>query len=752
MQTRSILLYLCCFFFIPAILSAQAPEIDILGGNPWQSIANGDATPSVEDGTDFGNVDLDGGIVSHIFKILNKGTADLIINGFGPIGPAGGEEFYTWVKRVPFTIAPGESYVVTYYFDPEDHGLRTGTLYVYSNDSDEGTYTFALQGIGGDPDIEVQGGDPYLSIPCGDTTPSVDDGTDYGNVEITGGTIDHTFKVVNVGYDTLRITGIPQDAGADQNDFYYPNAIWHLPSCLLRNETWSFPYRFNPSATGVRTTTLTVYSDDPDEGTYSFVLQGTGKTVEMDVQGNGLSIPDGGGHSLDNGTAYGFVFIGSSVIHSFTIVNTGDGDLELTGNPRVSVSGTHTSDFTVSLPPSATVGPGGCTSEFRIEFQPSGPGQRLASLSIENDDPDENPYDIGLDGWGEVEVTFTNGADASLNFMQTTPAPPVNNWPMGQFSLSADQEAVLTHVVVALDGTYTGLAGANPFRIYASNTNDFSTATARGSDAAASGSTVTLEVNDAVPTSTRYYWLTADLGVGAAGTITGTISDASGIVVSDGQPGPDSKYGPLNADPDVSLPVELVSFSAHPENRSVVLEWITECEVDHFGFIVERSDDYQTSWRVIASYENNDMLRGQGDSSSQTKYKYVDVQAEPGHCYYYRLIDINVLGDTKTYPSIFIQLVGLPKETRFEKPYPNPFNPQTYIAYNLAEETLLEITVFDMLGHTIKELYNGHQRAGSYHVYWNGTDENGMKVSSGLYVICMQTETVKEIQKVMFVK
>lgn len=215
---------LCCLILSPVILSGQAPEIDIQGGDPWQSIADGDATPSVEDGTDFGNVDLDVGTVSHNFKVLNEGTADLIITGIGPLSG----EFYPFLKRMPITIAPGESTELTYFFSPEEHGLRTGTLQVNSNDSDEGTYTFALQGIGGDPDIEVLGGDPYQPIPCGDTTPSVDDGTDYGSVVVSGGYIDHLFRIVNVGYDTLRLSALPTDTGPNQDDFYDPSVIWRV--------------------------------------------------------------------------------------------------------------------------------------------------------------------------------------------------------------------------------------------------------------------------------------------------------------------------------------------------------------------------------------------------------------------------------------------------------------------------------------------------------------------------------------------
>lgn len=492
-------------------------------------------------------------------------------------------------------------------------------------------------------------------------------------------------------------------------------------------------------------------TNDPDEGTFSFTLQGTGGFPEMDVQGNGNSIPDGGGHSLDNGTAYGFVFIGSSDIHTFTIENTGDGDLELTGSPRVSVSGTHASDFTVSLQPSATVGPGGCTSDFSIEFTPSAPGQRMASLTIDNNDANENPYDIGLDGWGRIEVTFTNGARTSLNFTQSHPTPPVNNWPMGQFSLSAETDAVLNSVIVDLSGTYSGLSGAKPFRIYASDTNDFSTASAKGSDAAASGGSVTVQVNDAVSTSTRYYWLTVDLAEGAGGTITGTISDASGIIVYDGDSGSSSRYGPLNTGSDVSLPVTLSSFSARAEGKTVVLEWATESEVDHLGFILERKTNH-TVWLQIASYQTHTALEGQGNTSTRTEYSFTDSDVEPGNGYYYRLSDVSNSGDVTTYPPLFIQLDKLPEETLMEKAYPNPFNPCTYISYHLSENTDVMITVFDMLGRPVKTLFNGNQVAGSYHVYWNGVDEYGIKTSTGNYIISMQTESITQIQKVMFIK
>jgi flagellar hook assembly protein FlgD len=87
-----------------------------------------------------------------------------------------------------------------------------------------------------------------------------------------------------------------------------------------------------------------------------------------------------------------------------------------------------------------------------------------------------------------------------------------------------------------------------------------------------------------------------------------------------------------------------------------------------------------------------------------------------------------------------------------ENAYPNPFNPQTYIAYRLSENTDVNITVFDMLGRRVKTLFDGRQPAGSYHVYWNGTTETGSRAPSGGYIIRMETENMKRVQKITLVK
>lgn len=66
--------------------------------------------------------------------------------------------------------------------------------------------------------------------------------------------------------------------------------------------------------------------------------------------------------------------------------------------------------------------------------------------------------------------------------------------------------------------------------------------------------------------------------------------------------------------------------------------------------------------------------------------------------------------------------------------YPNPFNPSTTIAYTLPEEASIGLEVFDMMGRRVRTLLVGSRSAGYYNVVWNGKDDTGSDVSSGVYI------------------
>ncbi len=76
---------------------------------------------------------------------------------------------------------------------------------------------------------------------------------------------------------------------------------------------------------------------------------------------------------------------------------------------------------------------------------------------------------------------------------------------------------------------------------------------------------------------------------------------------------------------------------------------------------------------------------------------------------------------------------SIPNNFVVQQNYPNPFNPDTRITYSLPQSSFVSIDVFDELGRHVRSLVSQNMPAGEHGVTWNGIDENGRSVSTGLY-------------------
>ena len=105
------------------------------------------------------------------------------------------------------------------------------------------------------------------------------------------------------------------------------------------------------------------------------------------------------------------------------------------------------------------------------------------------------------------------------------------------------------------------------------------------------------------------------------------------------------------------------------------------------------------------------------------------------------------------------QLLGLllPKETALLPNYPNPFNPETWIPYQLAEPTDATLHIYSVKGALVRTLALGHQMAGTYQsknraVYWDGRNEHGETVASGVYFYTLTTGNFTATRKMLIRK
>tara|TARA_Y100001970_G_scaffold70320_1_gene89553 strand:- start:4752 stop:7523 length:2772 start_codon:yes stop_codon:yes gene_type:complete len=101
-------------------------------------------------------------------------------------------------------------------------------------------------------------------------------------------------------------------------------------------------------------------------------------------------------------------------------------------------------------------------------------------------------------------------------------------------------------------------------------------------------------------------------------------------------------------------------------------------------------------------------------------------------------------------PTILEKVV--PNVFAIHQNYPNPFNPTTTLKYDLPEDAMVNIIIYDMMGRAVKTMVNNQQNAGFKSVHWNATNDNGFPVSAGLYLYSIQAGEFRQTKKMVLLK
>jgi flagellar hook assembly protein FlgD len=97
----------------------------------------------------------------------------------------------------------------------------------------------------------------------------------------------------------------------------------------------------------------------------------------------------------------------------------------------------------------------------------------------------------------------------------------------------------------------------------------------------------------------------------------------------------------------------------------------------------------------------------------------------------------------------------LPRTLALHQNYPNPFNPSTVISYDIPpelEESEMLLTVYDIRGRKVRTLRSESVKAGQYQVTWDGRDDRGKVLSSGIYLYRLQIGSVVETKRMVILK
>ena len=108
--------------------------------------------------------------------------------------------------------------------------------------------------------------------------------------------------------------------------------------------------------------------------------------------------------------------------------------------------------------------------------------------------------------------------------------------------------------------------------------------------------------------------------------------------------------------------------------------------------------------------------------------------------------------DTSNCEQVSIIDETLPITYNLHNAYPNPFNPVTTLQYDLPEDGLVNITIYNMMGRVVKTMVNTQQNAGFKSIQWNATNNIGQSVSAGLYLYTIQAGKFRQTKKMVLLK
>lgn len=208
----------------------------------------------------------------------------------------------------------------------------------------------------------------------------------------------------------------------------------------------------------------------------------------------------------------------------------------------------------------------------------------------------------------------------------------------------------------------------------------------------------------------------------------------------------DSGYSADNLSPKAPLPLV-----ANKAAGKVTVEW-TQSEDKDFNFY--------NVYRGTAQDFNPSATQAVGRLADT---KFTEVLSTTGQKYYYRITAVDFSGNESTYSleisedNVITSInspntSGIPNEFGLAQNYPNPFNPTTMLQYALPANAHVTLQIFDILGRQVRALVSEYSYAGYHEVMWDGRDNNGALVSSGIYIYRIQAGRFSSTKKMILMK
>ncbi len=195
---------------------------------------------------------------------------------------------------------------------------------------------------------------------------------------------------------------------------------------------------------------------------------------------------------------------------------------------------------------------------------------------------------------------------------------------------------------------------------------------------------------------------------------------------------------------DSPYPVELTAFNSNIIGKDITLSWSTSTELNNSGFEIQRAIENEKL--KIENWNKIGFVSGGGTTNEPKDYSFTDRNLETGE-YKYRLKQLDFNGNFEYFEFPEVVSIGIPDKFDLSQNYPNPFNPVTTINYDLPNDGIVTIKVYDILGREMKMLVNEMKTAGYHKIKFNAAD-----LASGAYLYRMVAGDFIAVKKFVVLK
>ncbi|MEZ4744606.1 MAG: choice-of-anchor D domain-containing protein [Calditrichia bacterium] len=745
---------------------------------------------------DFGTVEIGNAAGPATITVSNTGTAELTVSA---ISDPGGEFVLTNVPVLSATIPAGSSVSFDANYLPTDAGADNATITISSDDPDSPTIEIQLSGEGTAPP-------PAVPVVINEVD-SDQDGTDMaefvelfdggtGNTDLSGlvlvffnGTSDVSYAAYDLDGFSTNAAGyfVAGNAAVPNVDFVFNNNFLQNGAdaiAIFARDAADFP-----NGTPVSTVNLIdamVYdTDDADDAELLALLNAGQPQINENGNGNAIGesmqrIPNGSGGARnsdtytlfaptpgsENGVSvgtepdiavsptaidFGQITLGANAATTVTIHNNGSADLTVSAisDPGGAFALTNLPTLTAIISP-------GNTATFDVTFSPTAIGATSASVNISSDDPDSPIVEIQLTGEG-----IDNSPPPAQDFVLLA------NERINIEKFSSIHGNIHSNDKVEIEKgrngvIYGNISAVESIEIEKRNTvNGDVISPETDIDGMVNGSILEESV-DAVPMPqlSEFSSGNTDIYVRKRSTkilLPGSyddieVGDRATLQLSSG----DYFAEDLTLQSRAKL---LVDVSGGPVN--IYLE--EDLQLDERAE-VEISGGSTADFTVFCGDDRNIKIREKAIMRGNLIAPNATVKLEDDSYFKGSIVadrisiekNVVIVSHSATIlpksPQATEEIAAVPETFELRQNYPNPFNPTTTIQFGLPVDAMVSLNIYNARGQLVKALANGTMPAGVHQIAWNGTDEGGTIVASGMYFYMLQSGDFRETRRMILLK